>query len=258
MFPRRTSDRCHASRGHSLARARRGGAGAGFRGRAEGVELESCTFVHLMLAVEKPFGASNWRGQLTNKACPDVVDIVLVRKTCKAPMPDLPIVPVDTIVIAKPAAEGLAIAVDLEPTLVEPDTTIDTIGVGDNGSSNALDAKGSLGCAPETIDARGMAAGPRGANNTSVTWVLGRGRHGRRDVGSAANFNVGVRRSRTSAATRSSTLVTFGRRATGGGSRTALAIAPSTEPGLGRGVDAFKVRNPNARESVTATCPLGK
>ena len=215
MFPRRTSDRCHASRGHSLARARRGGAGAGFWGRAKGVGLENCTFVHLMFAVEQPFGASIWRGQLTNKACPDITNIVLARKTCRAPMPDLPIVPVDPIVFAKLAADGQTLAIDLKPTLVEPDTTIVTIGVGDNGSSNALDAKGSLGCAPETIDARGMAAGPRRASNTSVTWVLGRGKHGRRDVGNAASFNVGFRRGRTDAATRSDSLVTFGRRAMG-------------------------------------------
>lgn len=128
-------------------------------------------------------------------------------------MPTLPIAPVDTIVNAKHSADRQTLAVDLKPTLVEPDATSVTIGVGDNGSSNAYDAKGSLGCAPESINATGIAAKPPRASNTSVTWILGKGRHERRDVGNAASFNVGFRRGRTNAATRSDTLVAFGNRA---------------------------------------------
>ena len=128
-------------------------------------------------------------------------------------MPDLSIVPMDTVVVAKHATDGFALAIDLKPIFVKPDATVGAVGVGDDGSRNALDAKGSLGCAPETVDARGMAAGPRRVSNTPVAWVLGMFRRGRKDVGNVVSFNVGFRRGRTGAATRSDTLVTFGRRA---------------------------------------------
>ena len=50
------------------------------------------------------------------------------------------IVPMDTIVVAKHATDGLAIAIDLKPIFVKPDATVNTIGVGDDGSRYALDA----------------------------------------------------------------------------------------------------------------------
>ena len=56
-------------------------------------------------------------------------------------MPNLTVIPMDAVIVAEHATDVRAIVVvDLEPISVRSDATVNTVGVGDDGSRYALDA----------------------------------------------------------------------------------------------------------------------